>query len=158
MGMGIRVLQGGSRWSCWGLMPTRSIRMGVPYVAESHYPFVDGWSADSTNHSEVGYDLLFNFLSGSFSLLGALKKLPRAWPQVGAGVRVLIRTALVGSTRRGVSNSTNDSGLPTSFAASASSAAPAYTSTATILLLKSAHLREHTLPKLGFFNLTLLTR
>jgi len=31
---------------------------GVPYVAESHYPFVDGWSADSTNHSDVGLFLL----------------------------------------------------------------------------------------------------
>lgn len=25
---------------------------GVPYVAESHYPSVDSWSADSSNHSE----------------------------------------------------------------------------------------------------------
>ncbi|KAH6666556.1 hypothetical protein B0J14DRAFT_677796 [Halenospora varia] len=25
---------------------------GKPYVAESHYPFSDAWSADSTNHSE----------------------------------------------------------------------------------------------------------
>ncbi|KAF4635464.1 hypothetical protein G7Y89_g2641 [Cudoniella acicularis] len=25
---------------------------GVPYVAESHYPFTDSWSADSSNHSE----------------------------------------------------------------------------------------------------------
>ncbi|KAI1294325.1 Six-hairpin glycosidase-like protein [Xylaria venustula] len=28
---------------------------GQPYVAESHYPFTDSWSADSTNHSE-NYD------------------------------------------------------------------------------------------------------
>ncbi|KAI1373316.1 Six-hairpin glycosidase-like protein [Hypoxylon crocopeplum] len=25
---------------------------GQPYVAESHYPFIDGWSADGWNHSE----------------------------------------------------------------------------------------------------------
>jgi hypothetical protein len=25
---------------------------GTPYVAESHYPFMDSWSADSSNHSE----------------------------------------------------------------------------------------------------------
>lgn len=25
---------------------------GCPYVAESHYPFEDAWSADSYNHSE----------------------------------------------------------------------------------------------------------
>lgn len=28
------------------------MKNGQPYVAESHYPFTDGWSADGWNHSE----------------------------------------------------------------------------------------------------------
>jgi hypothetical protein len=31
---------------------TTQHKNGVPYVAESHYPFLDQWSADSSNHSE----------------------------------------------------------------------------------------------------------
>lgn len=31
---------------------TTQHKNGVPYVAESHYPSMDAWSADSTNHSE----------------------------------------------------------------------------------------------------------
>jgi len=31
---------------------TTQHKNGLPYVAESHYPFLDQWSADSSNHSE----------------------------------------------------------------------------------------------------------
>jgi hypothetical protein len=41
-----------------GIYAGTQFKDGVPYVAESHYPFVDAWSADSTNHSEVGLFLL----------------------------------------------------------------------------------------------------
>jgi hypothetical protein len=34
---------------------TTQHKNGQPYVAESHYPFQDGWSADSFNHSEVSH-------------------------------------------------------------------------------------------------------
>ncbi|KAE9381515.1 hypothetical protein N431DRAFT_476332 [Stipitochalara longipes BDJ] len=35
-----------------GIYATTQHKNGVPYVAESHYPFQDQWSADSSNHSE----------------------------------------------------------------------------------------------------------
>jgi hypothetical protein len=36
-----------------GIYAHAQYKDGVPYVAESHYAFVDVWSANSTNHSEV---------------------------------------------------------------------------------------------------------
>ncbi|KAI1432873.1 Six-hairpin glycosidase [Xylaria sp. CBS 124048] len=44
---------------------------GQPYVAESHYPFEDAWSADSTNHSEH-YDHSTNNDDVITGLLGIL--------------------------------------------------------------------------------------
>lgn len=38
-----------------GIYAATQRKDGVPYVGESHYPFIDAWSADSTNHSEVGF-------------------------------------------------------------------------------------------------------
>ncbi|KAI3319574.1 Six-hairpin glycosidase [Xylariaceae sp. AK1471] len=44
---------------------------GKPYVAESHYPFIDAWSADSRNHSE-DYDHSTNNDDVITGLLGIL--------------------------------------------------------------------------------------
>lgn len=35
-----------------GIYATTQHKNGVPYVAESHYPFLNEWSADGPNHSE----------------------------------------------------------------------------------------------------------
>ncbi|KAI1413864.1 Six-hairpin glycosidase-like protein [Hypoxylon sp. FL1857] len=61
---------------------------GQPYVAESHYPFIDGWSADGWNHSEH-YDHSTNnddVITGLFGIIpqeeDALKIspiVPRNW-------------------------------------------------------------------------------
>lgn len=44
---------------------------GIPYVAESHYPEIDRWSADSTNHSEH-YDHSTNNYNVLTGLLGVV--------------------------------------------------------------------------------------
>ncbi|OCL14542.1 Six-hairpin glycosidase, partial [Glonium stellatum] len=49
-------------------------KLGVPYTAESHYPTIDEWSGDSTNHSE--HYLHSTYLDNVFSnLIGILPTL-----------------------------------------------------------------------------------